>query len=49
VTTDAASIDKRRAEWGERLGKHGAADIVFVNEHDRVIRGFLWIFAAERF
>jgi GNAT superfamily N-acetyltransferase len=37
------AVDKRRAEWSERLGKNGAADIVFVNERDRVIRGFLCI------
>ncbi len=36
-------VDKRRAEWSERLGMPGAADIVFVNEKVSLVRGFLWI------
>jgi GNAT superfamily N-acetyltransferase len=37
------AVEKRRAQWSARLGEPRAADIIFVNEQDSVIRGFLWI------
>ena len=37
------AVEKVRAQWSARLGEPRAADIIFVNEEDGVIRGFLWI------
>jgi GNAT superfamily N-acetyltransferase len=37
------AIDERRVEWDERLRLQRVDDIVFVNEQDDALRGFLWI------